>query len=277
LRGLYLSGATFFTLGIDGGILVSPRMKAVSVTEAGCGLGFLALVIGYLPVLYQLFARREAHIMLLDARAGSPPSAITLLQRCAHSQRIDEIDTLLREWEKWSAELLESHMSYPMLSYYRSQFVNQSWVAATSAIMDTCALIMVGLTGVKTFQAQMSFAVTYLALAELTALLGIEQVALGSFRLPSTEFDKIRSILDSVGLAFVEADAELHLARFRATYEPFLGGLSKRLMMPLAEWLPQDDEQRIDNWMNNSRGRIAQQLVEAVDPEPGSKISSDGF
>jgi hypothetical protein len=268
-QGLYLSGATFFTLGADSGIRASPGMKVLSVGEAGCGLGFLALVIGYLPVLYQLFARRETHVMLLDERAGSPPSAITLLQRHAHGQSIDEVDLLLREWEKWSAELLESHMSYPMLSYYRSQFVNQSWLAATAAVMDTCALIMVGLTGVKTFQARMSFAVTRLALAELTDLLGIKQVALGAVRLPTSEFEQMRTVLDEVGIPLVEAEAELHLARFRATYEPFLGGLSKHLMLPLAEWIPKDDG-KIDNWMNNSRGGIARQLVEAIEPDPGS-------
>jgi len=271
LQALYVSGATFFTLGVDAGTLISPETKAIAVAEAGCGLGFLALVIGYLPVLYQLFARRESHVMLLDERAGSPPSAITLLQRQAHGESMQEVDTLLREWERWSAELLESHMSYPMLSYYRSQYVNQSWLAATSAILDCCALIMVGLTGVRTFQARMSFAVTRLAIAELSDLLGLEQVALGSVRLPPSEFEKIKGILNDVGVPFVESDAELHLARFRATYEPFLGGLSRHLMLPLSEWIPEESQNRSDNWTNNSRGRIAQQLVESIDPAPGSK------
>ena len=169
-------------------------MKALSVVEVGCGLGFWRPSLVSIALLYQLFARRETHVMLLDERAGSPPSAITLLQRHAHGQSIDEVDLLLREWEKWSAELLESHMSYPMLSYYRSQFVNQSWLAAIAAVMDTCALIMVGLTGVKTFQARMSFAVTRLALAELTDLLGIKQVALGAVRLPTSEFEQMRTV-----------------------------------------------------------------------------------
>jgi len=270
-QAFYVSAATFFTLGIEGGILVSPGAKAASVIEAGCGLGFLALVIGYLPVLYQLYAQREIHVMLLDERAGSPPCAITFLQRHSQGQNIHEVDVLLREWERWSAELLESHMSYPMLSYYRSQFANQSWLAATAAVMDACALIMVGLTGVRTFQARMSFAVTRLVLAELTELLGIQRVALGAVRLPSAEFEKITAILREVGLAFVEPDAELLLAKFRATYEPFLGGLSKHLMLPLPEWIPQEGEERMDNWTNNSRGRIAQQLLEAVAPEPQAR------
>jgi hypothetical protein len=272
LQALFLSGNTFFTLGIGSEILAhASATKAVSILEAGCGLGFLALVIGYLPVLYQLYARRETHVMLLDERAGSPPSALTLLERHTHGQSLEELGVLLREWERWSAELLESHMSYPMLSYYRSPFVNQSWLTATCAVLDTCVPILVGLSGIKTFQARMSFAVTRLAIAELMDLLGVPQVALGAVRLPSDDFAKLSSALDQAGLSFVEPDAELRLAKFRATYEPFLGGLAKHLMLPLAAWVPQEEAQRLDNWMNNSRGRIARQLIEEVDAEPRMK------
>src|ERR1039458_4101288 len=129
-QSLYFSGVTFFTIGYGDVIPLSSAMKMTMVVEAGCGLGFLALVIGYLPVLYQLFARREAHVILLDERAGSPPTATTLLRRHAEGRSLDALEELLREWELWSAELLESHMSYPMLSYYRSQFPNQSWLAS---------------------------------------------------------------------------------------------------------------------------------------------------
>src|SRR5580704_12802401 len=113
-QSLYFSGVTFFTIGYGDVIPLSPAMKLTAVVEAGCGLGFLALVIGYLPVLYQLFARREAHVMLLDERAGSPPTAATVLRRHAEGHSLDALEELLREWELWSAELLESHMSYPM-------------------------------------------------------------------------------------------------------------------------------------------------------------------
>jgi hypothetical protein len=81
VQALYFSGITFFTVGYGDLVSRSIAMKAVAVVEAGSGLGFLALVIGYLPVLYQLFARREAHVMLLDERAGSPPTATELLKR----------------------------------------------------------------------------------------------------------------------------------------------------------------------------------------------------
>ena len=116
----------------------------LAVVEAGTGIGFIAIVIGYLPVLYQLFSRREAHVIQLDARAGSPPTATTMLSRHAESGGLDKLEDLLREWEIWCSDLLESHLSYPMLVYYRSQHDNQSWLAALTAVMDSCALILVG-------------------------------------------------------------------------------------------------------------------------------------
>jgi hypothetical protein len=136
---LYTSGLTFFTVGFGD---VSPRTslaKLIAVAEAGTGFGFIAVVIGYLPVLYQLYARREIHVMQLDARAGSPPCALMLLCRHAQGDAKDELATLLRSWEAWCSELLVSHLSYPMLSYYRSQRDNQSWLAGLAAVMDSCA------------------------------------------------------------------------------------------------------------------------------------------
>ena len=154
---LYMSGVTFFTVGY-GDLVPQTRLgRLISVLEAGTGLGFIALVIGYLPVLYQLFSRREAHVIKLDGRAGSPPTALGLLQRHSNEDGIPQISVLLRDWEIWGSELLESHLSYPMLAYYRSQHHDQSWLAALTAVMDCCALILVGLEGVPALQARMTF------------------------------------------------------------------------------------------------------------------------
>ena len=111
--------------------------------ESGLGFGFLAIIITYLPVLYQAFSRREETISLLDARAGSPPSAAQFLLRLARTGDLSPLDTFLAEWEHWSAEVLESHLSFPVLSYYRSQHDNQSWLATLATILDTCAILIV--------------------------------------------------------------------------------------------------------------------------------------
>ena len=107
--------------------------------ESGMGFAFLALVIAYLPALNQSFSRREVSISLLDARAGSPPTASEMFRRHGHDHGMEALRQLLHEWERWSAELLEGHLSYPVLAYFRSQHDNQSWLAALTAILDTCA------------------------------------------------------------------------------------------------------------------------------------------
>src|SRR5215213_8239698 len=148
---LYMSGTTFFTLGLGD---VTPKGSAgrvLAVVESGVGFGFLALVIGYLPVIYQGFSRRETNISLLDARAGSPPSGTELLRR--HGHNLDDLALLLREWERWSAEIMETHLSYPVLCYYRSQHDNQSWLAALATILDASAMLIVGVDGGPTRQA----------------------------------------------------------------------------------------------------------------------------
>src|SRR6516225_8181454 len=164
---LYFSGTTFFTLGYGDIVPTGTFGRAASVFEAGIGFGFLAVVIGYLPVLYQAFSRREITISLLDARAGSPPSAGELLRRLAHARNLGAVDPFLAEWERWAAELLESQLSFPVLSYYRSQHDNQSWLAAVSSILDTCSLFIVAVKGADPYQAQLTFAMARHATVDL--------------------------------------------------------------------------------------------------------------
>jgi hypothetical protein len=264
---VYFSGVTFFTLGY-GDLVPRTRLdKILVVIEAGMGLGFIATVIGYLPVLYQLFARREAKVIILDAAAGSPPSALILLTRYAEGQSLNELEDLLREWQQWSAELLESQLSYPMLAYYRSQHDNQSWLAALTAIMDCCALLMVGFKGVRTFQARLTFSTARQAVMEMGRVFQVGARSLGEDRLPSPHYHRLSTDLLEAGLTFGEAgDAEEKLAAFRNTYEPFLNGLAYYLVLPLPDWLP--PENQLDNWQTSPRGKSAKQLIEAVSPKP---------
>src|SRR6202045_3515665 len=162
----------------------------IVVAEAGTGFGFIAVVIGYLPVLYQLYARREIHIMQLEARAGSPPCALTLVCRHAQGDATDELAALLVSWEAWCSELLVSHLSYPMLSYYRSQQDSQSWLAGLGAVMDCCALILVGFDGMRAFEARVTFAMGRLTLLEMSRV--FEAVPQGGIdRLPHTDYLKL--------------------------------------------------------------------------------------
>ncbi len=154
---LYYSGTTFFTLGLGDIAPSGSSARGLTVVEASLGFGLLALVIGYFPVLYQAFSRREVNISMLDARAGTPPTAAELLRRHQEGHSLDGLDQLLQDWEMWAADLMESHLSYPVLCFFRSQHDNQSWLAALNSVLDTCSLVMVGIDGIPKWQAQLTF------------------------------------------------------------------------------------------------------------------------
>jgi len=265
LSDLYLSGSTFFTLGFGDIVPHTPAGKVFAVMEAGSGFGLIAAVIGYLPVLYQLFSRREAHIIQLDARAGSPPSALSLLAGHADGDAMGELDVFLRAWEVWGAELLESHLSYPMLVAYRSQHDNQSWLAALTTIMDTCAVILCGLKDTKTFQARMTFAMGRMIIIEMTKVLGLTPMTSAADRLPKEQYKAFARQLSAIGLNARETGAEQRLAAFRTTYEPFLLPLSKFLMLELPDWVPNNAP---DNWQTSAKGELAKQLIDEAPTRP---------
>jgi Ion channel len=277
---LYMSGVTFFTVGY-GDLVPQTRLgRLISVLEAGTGLGFIALVIGYLPVLYQLFSRREAHVIKLDGRAGSPPTALGLLQRHSNEDGIPQISMLLRDWEIWGSELLESHLSYPMLAYYRSQHHDQSWLAALTAIMDCCALILVGLEGLPTLQARMTFTMARQVLVEMTRSFGVPPSRYtGGDRLAHEGFQQLELELAEVGFKWDTPDAEELLAALRATYEPLLDALASYLLLPLQGWSAGDTAR--DHWVRGPRGTLARRLVDelsepaAIGGSPDHAIDND--
>ncbi len=266
LHLLYMSGVTFFTLGYGDVTPQTHFSKVAAVAEAGTGFGFIAVVISYLPVLYQMFSRREMHVTQLDARAGSPPVASTLLTRHLEGGGHRYLYQLLQRWEEWASEMVESHLSYPMLGYYRSQHHNQNWLAAMCAIMDTCALCLVGLRDVETFSAKRTFATARLALIELSRIFELAPKTNAADRLPAADFQSLSAQLSDSGIVFsAPEEAEQRLNEFRATYEPSLLALSDYLLIPLPRWLPSDD---LDNWQNSPRGRSAKALVESDPANP---------
>ena len=125
LWDLYVSGTTLFTLGMGDVYPLSAAARVSAVCEAGVGLGLLALVIGYVPVLYSAFSRREVMVSMLDARAGSPPTALELIRRGFDGVDAAPLVATLADFERWGAELLEVYLSYPVVMYYRSQHDRQ--------------------------------------------------------------------------------------------------------------------------------------------------------
>ena len=252
---LYMSGTTFFTLGLGDVTPLGAPGRALVVVEAGMGFGFLAAVISYLPaILYQAFSRREVSISLLDARGGSPPTAGELLRR--HGNDMRELEQLLYDWERWSAELLESHLSYPVLAYFRSQHTNQSWLAALTAILDTCALIMAGMNDGPTRQAQLTFAMARHAVADLAQIFSrSRQPVLAPDRLPAASLSALRAMLANAGITVQDGAADQKLHDLRQMYEPHVQRLSQYLLMSLPPWFPLTGTP--DTWQITAWERLA--------------------
>jgi hypothetical protein len=242
---LFLSGATLFTLTMGDVVPASALERLLMIIEAGTGLGFLAMVIGYLPTLSQAFSRREANVTLLDARAGSPPSASELLLR--HAESHEMLAELLDQWDRWSADLLETHISFPVLAYYRSQHDNQSWVAALTAILDTCAMIVASVEGGPVRPARLAFAMARHAAVDLTLVFRLAPRPPEPGRLDSHELARLRRVLAAAGLSLrAETDADERLGRLRKMYEPYMFALGAFLLMPLPPWASPAGVR--DNW-----------------------------
>lgn len=276
---IYHSGETFFTLGYGDIVPTSPAARALSVFEAGMGFAFLGVVIGYIPVVYSSFSRREIQISMLDARAGSPPSAAELLVRLAGrtedpgvNQNV--LDEVLHDWERWAAEVLEEHISYPVLAFFRSQHSNQSWLAALTTMLDVTSLVLTGIEGVHPGQAKLTFAMARHAAVDLAQVVHAQHDPLAPDRLPPSEFDVLRDKLAMAGLHLrSDAYARDKLTRLRSMYEPYVQATGKNLFFTLPSWLL--TERKRDNWQAGPWDRLIQARgLAALGQEPQASIGS---
>lgn len=259
---IYHSGETFFTLGYGDIIPTSGAARALSVIEAGMGFAFLGVVIGYIPVVYSAFSRREIQISMLDARAGSPPSAAELLLRLAgrtEDPGVNQsvLDEVLRDWERWAAELLEEQISYPVLTFFRSQHSNQSWLAALTTMLDVTSLVLTGIEGVHPGQAKLTFAMARHAAVDLAQVVNARHDPTAPDRLPAPDFDALRDVLAAAGLRLRSDDyAHDKLAKLRSMYEPYVHSTGKNLILTLPAWWLA--EKKRDNWQAGPWDRLIQ-------------------
>ncbi len=259
---VYHSGETFFTLGYGDIVPTSGGARALSVIEAGMGFAFLGVVIGYIPVVYSSFSRREIQISIMDARAGSPPSAAELLVRLAGRSEdpgMDQkiLDEVLRNWERWAAELLESHISYPVLSFFRSQHSNQSWLGALTTVLDVTSLVLTGIEGVHAGQAKLTFAMARHAAVDLAQVVNARYDPAATDRLPEGDLAALREALAAAGLRLRSDAAGLEkLGKLRSMYEPYVHGMGRNLMLALPPW--RHAQIARDNWQAGPWDRMIQ-------------------
>jgi hypothetical protein len=251
----YFSGTNFFTLGLGDVTPHTTLGRIFTVTEAGLGLGFLALIIGYLPALNQSFASREEAISLLDARAGSPPTPLEMLRRHGHDAGLLKLEQFLDLWERWSSELLENHLSYPVLAFFRSQHNNESWLAALTVVLDTSSIVMTYLNGPCRNQAELTFAMARHAVVDLSIVFDTPPCEPDQDRLPSADLSQLLTALEEDGFSLSnDAGGEQKLRDLRDMYEPYLYSLGDYLCLAMPPWIPGSGY--VDNWRTTAWGDI---------------------
>jgi hypothetical protein len=247
-QDLYFSAATLVSTGTGALAAHGTFARVVEVLEAGTGFGVLTIVIAYLPSLYQAFSRRETTVSQLDARAGSPPSAGRLVVRATQRGGWTALNDYMRGWEVWSAELMETHLSYPQLAFFRSQHVNQNWLAALCTILDATALAVSAAPKGMVEEARFTFAISRHAIADLCYTFRVQPAASAVDRLPTADFDALIGELRTNGVE-LRARPEVireQLEKMRALYEPYAQVLAERVELRLPPWLA--PESPTDNW-----------------------------
>src|ERR1700694_3314204 len=194
---LYFAGTSVLTIGFGDFVATSGLARLLALTAGGTGLGTIALAISFLFSLYGSFQRREILIVMLDARAGAPPSGVNLLETMAKLGMVDDLPRLFVEWEKWGAEVLDSHLAYPVLAYFRSSHDNESWVSALGAVLDATTLVLTTVVDGPRGPAKMMFAMgTHLVedLGRFFRTQGDHEVGVERY-----EFDQARERLSAAG------------------------------------------------------------------------------
>ncbi|TMK40882.1 MAG: two pore domain potassium channel family protein [Actinobacteria bacterium] len=235
---LYMSAGSFFSASTG----LNPTgafARVLNILEAATGFAVFFVVIGYLPALFQAFSRREVAVSRLDPRAGSPPCGAAMAVYAAERGGWADLDGYLREWETWSAELMETHLSYPLLGYFRSQHVNQSWLAALTAVLDASAIMLSVAEEERWEGAELAFAIGRHAIADLSYAFRATGGPAGDDRLPEADFERLRQVLAEAGLPLrPPGETRERLAEARRRYEPQAAGIARSLELPLPAWLP---------------------------------------
>ena len=233
---LYYAGTSLLTIGFGDITATHGLARLVSVVAGGLGLGILALGITYLFSLYGSFQRREILVVRLEARAGAPPSGIRLLESYGAKDLRPGLAAFFLEWEAWAAEVLDSHVAYPILPYFRSSHDNVSWVSSLGAVLDAAALVLTTTEGGPTGEATMVQRVGGHFVEDLSNFFGWRNVPMALVE--RSEFDAACDRLKAAGWQIRDQDRAWNaFVSLRSEYAARLNEMALFWVTPPALWI----------------------------------------
>jgi hypothetical protein len=239
---VYFAASSILTLGFGDVVATGPSARVVVIVAAASGLGVVALVVTFLFSLYGSYQRREVQVVTLQAAAGAPPSAVSLLETYAQLDLIDRLPDFFVEWERWAAEVLDTHVAYPLLGFFRSSHDNLSWISALGTVLDAACLVLTTTTGVARGEAELFRRVGSHLVEDITNLgfrSGVARRDAASFTgLDRTAFDEARARLARAGYKLVPAAlAWPAFEASRAAYAGRLEAMAAYWATPTNSWL----------------------------------------
>jgi hypothetical protein len=240
-EAMELSGSSIYTLGFAAPSNLPSMVLAFS--EAGFGLVLLAMLISYLPSMYQSFSRREAAVAALDVRANTPPTATAMLIRVSRIEGWGRLDDLWRDWENWFVDVTETHTSLPALVFFRSPHWEHSWVTASGAVLDGASLLASTVDRPRSSDAELCIRAGYVALRRIADFFGVEynpdpHWPDEAISIDRREFDQVCRELAEAGVP-LKSDLEQawrDFAGWRVNYDRVLLAMASLTMAPYAPW-----------------------------------------
>lgn len=232
---LYYSGSILLTPSFGEVTSETAPAGMLTLVETVTGLGTIALLISYLPVLYGAYNRREAKLLTLDDPSGERIMPVSLIELQARRGGLDRLYRFFEEWELWTAEILESHVSYPMLAYFRSQYAGQSWITALGVVLDAATLAAAVIPDGEGREPYFMHRRGRRAVEEITPRLHVPQT--GQSWMSRELFDIAYARLEQAGLPVGDADSSWQrMVTLRETYGVSLQSLIDYLVAPAGFW-----------------------------------------
>ncbi len=232
---IYFAATSLLTLGFGDIVAAEAPARILVTTAAIGGLGAVALVVTFLFSLYGSYQRREVQVVTLQAAAGAPPSAVALLETYAQLGLVERIPELFVDWQRWAVEVLDSHVAYPLLGYFRSSHDNLSWISALGSILDAASLVLTSVSGIPRGEAKL-FKRVGTHLVEDIYNLGFHAGAQST--VDRSDFEAACGRLEQAGYRLTPTEAAWPaFEAARATYAPRLEAMARYWATPATSWL----------------------------------------
>jgi Ion channel len=236
LTSFYVSGTTLVPLAYGDFVPEEGIARVLIFLESATGVGVAALAITLLFELYNSFREREESVVALDALAGAPPSAVQLLETAAEPGMDDVLKETFDEWRKWSAMVLESHLAYPLLVYFRSSHDNEAWINSFGAMMDAAALIITSTDDRSKGSAKLMFTVGNHLVEDLTWALRLKTQP--DAIIERSEYTAAIVRLKAAGYSAMDGDEHwTKFSHYRSKYASTLNLMAQLLVAPPAQWV----------------------------------------